>query len=141
MTNHPPEDYETFRGAALGMARIAKRMHDAGVNLMAASDSANPGVVPGYGIHKELELMVEGGFTPAEALRLATVNPAKFLNRTDIGIISVGAQADLVILDADPLKDITNISLIDGVILQGKYLDRGKLDELLKQAKIIANKK
>ena len=85
--------------------------------------------------------MVLGGFTPAEVLRLATVNPAKFLNRTDIGIISVGSKADLVILDADPLNDITNTSLIDGVILQGKYLERWKLDELLKQAEIIANKK
>ena len=139
--SHPPEDYEAYRGAALSMAKVAKRMHDAGVNLMAASDSENPGIVPGYGLHKELELLVLGGFTPAEVLRLATVNPAKFLNRTDIGIISVGAKADLVILDADPLNDITNTSLIDGVILQGKYLERWKLDELLKQAEIIANKK
>jgi hypothetical protein len=141
MTNHPPEDYETFRGAALGMAKVAKRMYDEGVNLMAASDSENPGIVPGYGLHKELELLVLGGFTPVEVLRLATVNPAIFLNRTDIGIISVGARADLVILDEDPLIDITNISLIDGVILQGKYLDKEKLDELLEQAKRITNKK
>lgn len=139
--NHPPEDYEAYRGAALSMAKVAKRMYDAGVNLMAASDSENPGIVPGYGLHKELELLVHGGFTTAEVLRLATLNPAKFLNRTDMGIISADAQANLVILDADPLDDITNISLIDGVILQGKYLDRGKLDELLNQAKIIANKK
>lgn len=140
LSNHPPEDYEAFRGAALGMAKVAKRMYDAGVNLMAASDSENPGIVPGYGLHKELELLVLGGFTPAEVLRLATVNPAKFLNRTDIGIIFAGTQADLVILNADPLADITNISLIDGVILQGKYIDRAKLDELLIRTKAIAKK-
>ena len=138
--SHPPEDYEAFRGAALSMAKVAKRMYDAGVNLMAASDSENPGIVAGYGLHKELELLVRGGFTAAEVLRLATVNPAKFLNRTDIGIISVGAQADLVILDTDPLEDITNTTLVNGVILNGKYLDRGELDELLIGAKAIANK-
>lgn len=138
--SHPPEDYEAYRGAALGMAKVAKRMYDAGVNLMAASDSENPGIVPGYGLHKELELLVLGGFTPAEVLRLATVNPAKFLRRTDIGTISPDAQADLVILNANPLEDIRNTKLINGVILNGKYLDRGKLDELLIGAKAIADK-
>jgi imidazolonepropionase-like amidohydrolase len=97
-------------------------------------------IVPGYGLHKELELLVRGGFTPAEVLKLATVNPSKFLGRMDIGIISAGTQADLVILAADPLEDIRNTSLIDGVILQGKYLDRGKLDELLIGAKAAAKK-
>jgi len=139
LVSHSPEDYEAFRGSALGMAKVAKRMYDAGVNLMAGSDSENPGVVPGYGLHKELELLVLGGFTPAEVLKLVTVNPAKFLNRTDIGIVSTGTQADLVILNANPLADITNTTLIDGVILQGKYLDRRKLDELLVRAKAIAN--
>jgi hypothetical protein len=137
--NHPPEDYEAYRGAALGMAKVAKRMHDAGVSLMAASDSENPGIVPGYGLHKELELLVQGGFSPAEALRLATLSPAKFLNRTDIGIIELEAQADLVILNKNPLENISNISSIEGVLLKGKYLDREKLDELLDQAKTIAN--
>ena len=84
--------------------------------------------------------MVQGGFTPAEALKLATINPAIFLGRTDIGTISPDAQADLVILDADPLADITNTTLIDGVILKGEYLDRGKLDELLIQVKTKAVK-
>lgn len=139
--SHPPEDYEAYRGAAFGMAKIAKRMHDAGVNLMAASDSENPGIVAGYGLHKELELLVLGGFTPAEVLRLATAQPAKFLNRTDIGIISVGARADLVILNADPLVDIKNTTHIEGVILRGEYIDRVKLDELLIQAKTKANEK
>ena len=139
--NHPPEDYEAYRGAALSMAKVAKRMSNAGVKLMAASDSENPGIVPGYGLHKELELLVQGGFSPAEALKLATINPAIFLGRTDIGSISPDVQADLVILNADPLEDITNTTLIDGVILRGEYLDRGKLDALLIQAKTKANEK
>ena len=139
-TDHTPEDYEIFREASLNMAKLAKRMYNYGVNLMAASDAANPMIVPGYGLHKELELMVRGGFTPAEVLKSATVNPAIFLGRTDIGTISTDSRADLVILNADPLVDIKNTTHIDGVILQGKYLDRGKLDELLIEAKTKASK-
>jgi len=139
LTEHPPEDYETFREASLNMAKVAKRMYDYGVNLMAGSDSANPMIIPGYGLHKELELLVRGGFSSAEALRLATLNPAKFMGRKDTGIIDLEAQADLVILNKNPLENISNISSIEGVLLKGKYLDREKLDELLDQAKSIAN--
>jgi len=138
-TEPTPSDFEAFRGAALGLARLAKRMHDSGINIMAGSDSANPMVIPGYGLQKELELLVNGGFSSAEALRLATLNPAKFMGRKDTGIIDLGAQADLVILNKNPLENISNISSIEGVLLKGKYLDREKLDELLDQAKTIAN--
>ena len=137
-TELTPNDLEAFRGAALGLARLAKRMHDSGINIMAGSDSANPMVVPGYGFQKELQLLVKGGFSNAEALRLATINPAKFMGRTDIGTIAKGALADLVMLNANPLVDISNISMINGVILKGQYIDRNSLDSLLNQAKMIA---
>ena len=140
-TELTPNDLEAFRGAALGLARLAKRMHDSGINLMAGSDSANPMIIPGYGLDKELELLVKWGFSPAEVLRLATLNPAKFLGRKDIGIIEIEAQADLVVLNENPLEDISNISSIDGLLLKGKYLDRGKLDEILDHAKTAANKR
>jgi len=133
-----PGDFEAFRGAALGLARLAKRMHDSGINIMAGSDSANPMVIPGYGLQKELALLVNGGFSSAEVLRLATLNPAKFMGRKDIGIIDLDAQADLVILSKNPLENISNISSIEGVLLKGKYLDREKLDKLLDQSKTIA---
>lgn len=136
-----PNDLEAFRGAALGLARLAKRMHDSGINIMAGSDSANPMVVPGYGLQKELQLLVKGGFSNAEALRLATMNPAKFMGRNDIGIIAIESQADLVILNKNPLKDISNISSIDGLLLKGEYLNREKLDELLDQAKRLVDQR
>jgi hypothetical protein len=136
-----PNDLEAFRGAALGLARLAKRMHDSGINIMAGSDSANPMVVPGYGLQKELQLLVKGGFSNAEALRLATMNPAKFMGRNDIGIIALESQADLVILNKNPLKDISNISSIDGLLLKGEYLNREKLDELLDQAKRLVDQR
>ena len=135
------EDFEAFRGAAVGLAQLAKRMHDMGVNIMAGSDSANPMVVPGYGLQKELQLLVAGGFSPLEAIQLATVKPAKFMRRSEIGTIAIEAIADLVILNENPLVDISNISSIDGVLLKGEYLNRVKLDELLDQAKSLADQR
>ena len=138
--NHSAKDYETFREAALSMAKVAKRMFDSGVNLMAGSDSANPMIIPGYGLHKELELLVEGGFSPVEALRLATINPAKFLERTDVGQLAPNFKADIIILDKNPLDDIKNTTLISGVILRGKSINREKLDQMLSEAKSLVTK-
>jgi hypothetical protein len=137
---HAPKDYETFRKAGLSMAKVAKRMFDSGVNLMAASDSANPMIIPGYGLHKELELLVEGGFSTADALRLATINPAKFLKRNDIGQLAPNYMADIVILDNNPLVDIRNTNKINGVVLRGKYIEREALDEILSKAKSLVTK-
>jgi imidazolonepropionase-like amidohydrolase len=68
-----------------------------------------------------LALLVQAGLTPAEALRAATVHPAEFLGRLDrAGTIAPGKDADLVLLDADPLAAITNTRRISGVILKGK---------------------
>ena len=141
LIDHSPTDYETFREATLSMAKVAKRMYDSGVNIMAGSDSANPMIIPGYGLHKELELLVEGGFSPIEALRLATINPAKFLERIDIGQLASNFKADIIILDKNPLDDIKNTTLINGVILRGEYINREKLDQILEEAKNIVSKK
>lgn len=139
--NHTPQDYETFRKAGLNMAKVAKRMFDSGVHLMAGSDSANPMIIPGYGLHKELELLVEGGFSPSDALRLATINPAKFLERDDIGQLAPSFKADILILDDNPLIDIKNTTHISGVILRGKSINRERLDQMLSEAKSLVTKK
>ena len=138
--NHLSADYQTFRTAALSMAKLAKRMNDNGLNLLGASDSANPGIIPGFGLHKELELLVAGGFTPLEALRLVTLNPAKFMDRTDIGNVAPNMLGNLVILNKNPLQNISNLTEIQGVILNGEFLDRRRLDELLNKAMQAANK-
>ncbi|WP_258105837.1 amidohydrolase family protein [Marinoscillum sp. MHG1-6] len=135
------KDFDIFRRAALGSAQLMKRMHDYGVNLIAGSDSPNPMIVPGYGLHKEFEILVEGGFSPLEVLQLSTIKAAEFLERSDIGVITKGANADLVILNSNPLLNISNTSSIDGVILKGKYLNRLVLDEMLVDAKELLNKK
>jgi imidazolonepropionase-like amidohydrolase len=101
---------------------VVRRMHKAGVPIMAGSDFSDWGMVPGVDLHNELALLVEAGFTPLEALQAATLNPAKFLGKTDVfGTIQVGRIADLVLLDMNPLEDISHTRKIHAVVLRGKF--------------------
>jgi AbrB family looped-hinge helix DNA binding protein len=102
----------------------------AGVGILAGSE-----VQAGFSLHDELALYVESGLTPLEALRTATLNPARYMGATDsLGTVEAGKIADLVLLDANPLNDIESIREIRGVVLNGTYLDREALDALLTRA-------
>jgi len=85
----------------------------------------------GLSLHNELAFYVDGGLTPLEALRTATLNPAKYLHATDsVGSIAPGKLADLVLLNADPLTDIHNTTKIQAVVANERYFDRSALDEI-----------
>ncbi len=117
-------------------------LHRGGASLLAGTDAdaAFHFVFFGFSLHEELELFVKAGLTPMEALRTATVNPARFLKAEDsLGTIEKGKLADLVLLDANPLDDIKNTTKIRAVVLNGRYFDRQALDVLLKQAEKAAN--
>lgn len=89
---------------------------------MAGSDFSDWGMVPGIDLHNELALLVEAGFTPMEALQAATLNPAKFFGKTDTyGTIQPGRTADLLLLNMNPLEDISHTRKINAVVLGGKY--------------------
>jgi imidazolonepropionase-like amidohydrolase len=106
--------------------------HEAGVPIMAGTDSPMPGVYPGFSLHEELQQLVQAGLTPLEALRAATLEPARFLHVDDVsGSVAVGKRADLVLLDADPTKDIRHTQRIRAVVLAGRLLERSDLDALL----------
>ena len=123
--------------------KLARAMHTAGVQMMAGSDSLDPFNFPGPSLHEELKLLTEVGFTPRQALQAATSKPAEFLNGTGEGgwgSIQPGRNADLVLLEADPLTDIANTKKIAAVILRGNLLTRGDLDQMLVQARAAANK-
>ncbi|HSM16443.1 MAG TPA: amidohydrolase family protein, partial [Gemmatimonadales bacterium] len=102
--------------------------HDAGVRIVGGSDAANPTVFPGYSMHHELELMVEAGLTPMEALVASTRRAAEMLGREDeFGTIEAGKRADLLILGSDPQVDIRNTQTLEVVIQGGEIIDRSSL--------------
>jgi imidazolonepropionase-like amidohydrolase len=108
------------------------------VLILAGTDSSTfleeRGDPPGISLHDELALLVDAGFTQAETLRAATLNPALFLGLSDsLGSIDVGKTANLVLLEANPLRDISNTKRIAGMISEGRYLDRQMLDRMVRE--------
>jgi len=110
--------------------------HRHGVQMLAGTDLGVVLVYPGSGLHDELALMVEKmSMQPAEALRAATLNPARFFRMDSLlGSVKAGKYADLVILNADPFDNIRNTQRINAVIHNGKYYNRQRLNILLKKA-------
>jgi hypothetical protein len=104
--------------------KLVGDMHRAGVEFLAGTDTSPDNPVPvGIGLHEELELLVESGFTPMEALQTATRNPARYFGKlNDMGTIEPGKLADMVLLYANPLDDIRNTRKISLVILRGRML-------------------
>ena len=126
-------EYHAFFGVLppenLGHAKAnARRIVDAGIPVLAGTDTGVTGVLLGVASQVELELLVEAGLTPAQALRTATVNPARALGReSDFGAVEPGRVADLVVLDGDALSDIRNITKVHRVIKGGVVHDPGQL--------------
>lgn len=116
--------------------KLTGQLHRAGVPLLAGSDSLDPFVFPGDSFHHELAQLVRAGFTPMEALQAATRGAAQFLDRAEeFGTVEQGRAADLVLLSADPAKDINNIRQVWAVVRNGAYYDRAALDGLLAKAR------
>ena len=103
-------------------------LHERGVPLVLGTDSGGPFVFPGYSVHRELELLVRAGLTPAEALEAATVRAAEMIGtEVEFGTIEPGKRADLLILGANPLVDIRNTRSLDIAISEGRVVDREAL--------------
>jgi imidazolonepropionase-like amidohydrolase len=121
-------DAELYR---LAMDNV-RRAHDAGVKIVAGTDSGDTYVFPGFAIHEELAELVSAGLAPTDALRSATIDAARFSGKArDYGSIEAGKIADMILLDANPLIDIRSTQEIAGLFFNGQYLDRAALDELL----------
>jgi imidazolonepropionase-like amidohydrolase len=110
---------------------LAGSMQRAGVKFLAGTDAPAEYAIPGFGLHDELQLMVErAGFSPLAALRSATISPNEFFS-LDGGVIEKGHPAELVLLDANPLADIRNTLRISGVFASGRFLDKAALQKML----------
>ena len=111
-------------------------MQAAGVRLLVGTDSSRqmPFVVHGFAAHDELRLLVESGLTAWQALRAGTANAAEYLGQTgEFGVVAVGARADLVLVEADPLADVANLRRRVGVMLRGRWMPREELEASLEE--------
>jgi imidazolonepropionase-like amidohydrolase len=111
------------RGYAYAQETV-RQLHAAGVPILAGSDAPNPGTAHGAALHRELELLVEAGLSPVEALAAATRGPAEAFGLADRGRIAPGLRADLVLVAGDPTSDITATRSIEGVWKGGVSIDR-----------------
>ncbi|HEU0013573.1 MAG TPA: amidohydrolase family protein [Longimicrobium sp.] len=101
-----------------------RRLKAAGVPILAGTDAPNPGTAYGIAMHREVELLVRAGLTPAEALAAATSVPARAFRLGDRGRIAPGMRADLLLVEGDPTRDITATRAIAGVWKDGVPIDR-----------------
>jgi hypothetical protein len=123
-----------FRARQLELVRV---LTAAGVPFLAGTDTA-PGmpVFPGFSLHDELAQLVAAGLTPMEALRAATLAPARYLGEEErAGSVAAGKLADLVVLEADPLTDIRNVGKVHAVVLRGRYFGPDERRRLLDKAR------
>jgi imidazolonepropionase-like amidohydrolase len=117
----------TARSMAQGLANL-KRVHDAGIPVALGTDAGNPLTLHGASVFMELEAMQAAGLGPRDVLIAATRNAARAAGLDSVGTLSVGAVADLVVLDADPLADVRNVRQIALVVRRGEIYTRRELE-------------
>lgn len=116
-------DFTAFRRSRPAQDLFVRAFVAAGGRIAAGTDSPNQLLVPGYSEHREMELLVDAGLTPREALRAATRNGAVLLGADSLGLLAPGKVADLVVLAKNPLLDIRNTRAIEAVMSRGRLLD------------------
>jgi hypothetical protein len=130
--NSSPENVTYIDNMVKFHFQLVKAFKDAGVPIVAGTDAGVSGVVAGFSLHDELELLVQAGLTPQEALNSATLLSAQWLGiEKQIGSIEIGKFADLILLEENPLTDIKNTRKIAGVFVNGNWLDKTELNEML----------
>jgi hypothetical protein len=129
------EDLATFKYELDKM--LLDELHRSGVRLLLSTDAgtATMGIVPGFSIHDELRILIDNGFTPYEAIAAGTVNASKvveaMIGKDDFGTIEVGKRADLILVNGNPLEDVTNIKNPLGVMAAGRWYSRQKLADFV----------
>jgi imidazolonepropionase-like amidohydrolase len=130
MITHGGDDYADAMGD-IGRA-VVGALHGAGAGLLVGTDTDNANVIPGDSVHDEVQWMARSGLRPFDALAAATRDAAASVGRSGMfGTVAPGARADLVLVDGDPLRDLTRLRRPAGVVVAGRWLDRAALDGLL----------
>jgi hypothetical protein len=118
----PPAARESLKALYAANAKLTRVFKDAGVSMMAGSDLGGGFVVPGFGLHQEFDLLAAAGLSPLDVLQMTTLNGAKFLGReATMGSVAAGKDANLVLLDANPIASVQNLHRIAGVVRGGTY--------------------
>jgi imidazolonepropionase-like amidohydrolase len=118
---------------------LIQSLQASGAGMLLGADAPQIMNVPGDALHHELEIYVAAGLSPAQALATGTVNVAEFLGQSATGCLQPGCVGDLVLLDANPLEDISNVRQIRGVMRAGEWFDRERLDAMLSDVESRAN--
>jgi imidazolonepropionase-like amidohydrolase len=131
-----PDELRFGRRMEANAWRLVGLAQRAGVGILAGTDASDEAYVfAGSGVHDELALLVRAGLSPIDALRAATLNPARYLGAADsLGTVAPGRLADLVLLDANPLADIRNTTRIHAVVANGRLIDARERARLLAHA-------
>jgi len=111
---------------------LLKSLHDHGHGIILGSDAPQLFNVPGFSIHHEMEGMLRAGLTPMEILRTGTINPATYFNMEAVfGQVKEGLEADLILLDGNPLDDLNNLKKVSGVLVRGHWISKNEIDQRL----------
>ena len=115
-------DFAAFRRSRPAQDQFLRLFQAKGGRIAVGTDAANQMLIPGYSVHREMQLMVAAGLTPDEAISAATRNGALLLRVDSLGLVAPGKVADLLVLGRDPLADIRNTLSIERVMLRGRSL-------------------
>jgi len=112
--------------------QLIKKLQDNGHGMLLGSDAPQLFNVPGFSIQREMRDMAEAGMTNLEIIQSGTINPAKYFNMEDtFGQVKEGLEADLVLIDGNPLEDLKALQKIYGVIRQGRWIAKSEIDKRL----------
>jgi hypothetical protein len=127
----PPSASATLQKYYALQKAVTGLMQKNGVKILAGSDTGGVWVIPGFGLHQEFHELAASGLSPLQVLQTTTLNAAEFLHRdASAGTVEAGKDADLVLLDTNPVVDVAALDKISGVVLRGKYFSKAALDKL-----------
>jgi imidazolonepropionase-like amidohydrolase len=114
-----PRDFDRFRRSRVRQDQFVREFERAGGSIAAGTDAANQLLVPGFSLHEEMALLVEAGLTPLEAISAATRRGSQLLHADSLGLVAPGKVADLVVLNANPARNIAATRNIAWVMSRG----------------------
>ena len=128
----PQFDRKRAEQTAANRKRILKALHDGGVLVLFGTDAPQQYSVPGFSIHREMSLMLEAGMSPYEIILTATRSAGEYYkNRSQFGTVAVGKRADLILINDNPLKNISNVAKREGVMVRGRWLTEKEMQKRL----------